>query len=252
MDLNQEEISSLNQKAKQLRKEIIDLAVEKQDFHPGGELSSIELLVALYNLILKPQDKFLLGKGHNCYSMYCLLRQKGYNPIISKHPDIDEKNNISCTSGSLGHALPIAAGMAFARKLEKKPGHIYVLLGDGECQEGTLWETSLLLKHYKLDNLTTIIDYNKIQGSDHLEKILPLPENLKATFENLGWHTLEIEGHSFSQIIPALQQETSGKPKMIIAHTIKGKGISFMENNPLWHGGVPKGEQLKQAYEELK
>lgn len=250
--LDKQFINELEEKAKKLRKDVLDLAVKTGEAHLGGALSEIEILLSLYSYILKPEDKFILSKGHSCFPYYLLLREKGYNPTISGHPDIDEQHGIYCTSGSLGHGLPLAAGIAFAKKLKEESGQIYVLLGDGECQEGTIWETSLIASKYKLNNLTAIIDYNRIQGSECIEKVLPLPQNLKVTFENLGWNTLEVNGHDFKEIISALNERSAENPKMIIANTIKGKGISFMENNPKWHGGVPKGEELDKAYEELK
>ncbi len=251
-NLSEEKCSALIQEAKSLRKEVLDLTVEQGYAHIGGDLSQIEIILSLYNGVMKPEDKFILSKGHACSPLYCILRKRGFNPTISAHPDIDPENGISCTSGSLGHGLPIAAGISFAKKLNKDRGQIYVLLGDGECQEGTLWEASLIASRYKLDNLTAIIDYNKIQGSGRIEEILPLPHNFRTVLGDLGWYTLEIDGHSFSEIIPALQRQIEGKPKLIIAHTIKGKGISFMENNPSYHGWSPRKDQLNQAYRELE
>jgi len=251
MNLDVEKEVKLKQKAKELRKKALDLAVEKKEGHLGGAFSAIELILALYDEILNPEDRFLLSKGHNCYPMYLKLRERGFNPTISGHPDIDCANGICCTSGSLGHGPPIAAGMAFAKKLKQEPGQVYVMVGDGECQEGTIWETSFLAAHHKLTNLTLIVDHNKIQGSEKIENVLSLG-NLKQKFESFGWHVLEIDGHSFGEIIPCLQYRHETKPVAIIAHTIKGKGVSFMENNPQWHGGVPKEDQLNQAYVELQ
>ena len=207
-------------------------------------------MVSLYDVVLKPEDKFILSKGHACYPLYVLLREKGYNPRISGHPDYDSENRLEATTGSLGHGLPLGVGMALAKKIKKQNGQIYVLLGCGECQEGTIWESSLIASHHKLNNLTAIVDYNKIQGSAKTNDVLFLGD-LNQKFQSFGWHVLEIDGHNFQEIIPALQQPTYEKPKMIIANTIKGKGVSFMENNPDWHG-LPDLKKLKQAYEELK
>jgi len=244
--------SELENRAKILRRRTLDLGVEKIDaVHLGGAFSSIELLVSLYDVILRDKDTFILSKGHSCYPLYVLLRERGYNPKIMGHPEIESKEGIYATTGSLGHGLPQSVGRAFARKIKNEEGHIYVLLGDGEIQEGTTWESSLFAVQHKLDNLTAIVDYNKIQGSTYVNEVSPLGD-LREKFKVLGWHTLEINGHSFGEIIPALKSIVEGKPAMVVAHTTKGKGVSFMENNPKWHGGVPQGGLLIKAYEELK
>jgi len=242
-------LQSLRQKATQLRLKTLDLALEKGGGHIGGSFSEIEILVSLYDCILKPEDKFLLGKGHACYPFYVLLNEKGYNPKISGHPDIDEKNGIYCTSGSLGHALPIGTGMALARKLQKKPGKIYVLLSDGECQEGTTWEASDIACFYKLDNLVAIVDYNKIQALDKIENVSPM--NLNSKFDSFGWHVEEVDGHDFKDLISTLKKRIKNKPSLILGHTIKGKGVSYIENNPAWHAKQVTRENIKEAYQEL-
>lgn len=243
-------MGNLEKKAKEFRIKVLDLALKEGVGHLGGSFSEIELLIALYDKILKPEDKFILSKGHACNPFYLLLKEKGYSPKISGHPDLDEKNGICCTTGSLGHGLPIGTGMAFARKKLRKKGHIYVLMGDGESQEGTTWESLDIASYYKLDNLTTIIDYNKIQALDKIKNISPL--NLKTKFEAFGWYVSEINGHCFPEIISALKNKIKDKPYMILAHTIKGKGVSYMENNLAWHGRKPTSERLARAYEELK
>ncbi len=156
---------------------------------------------------------------------------------------------INCTTGSLGHGLPIGVGMALSRRKENKKGDIYVLMGDGECQEGTIWESSDIAAHYKLDNLIVIIDHNKLQALDKIEKISPM--NLKNKFKAFGWSTSEVDGHCFPEVITALGKRVGGCPSMILAHTTKGKGVSYMENDPKWHGRRPTSERLKGAYNEL-
>lgn len=241
----------LTERGKELRKKVLDLALETGEAHIGGAFSEIEILLALFDSILKPEDKFILSKGHACYPLYILLREKGCNPKIQGHPDLDEKNCIYCTTGSLGHGLPMGIGMAFARKIKSKPGKIYVLLGDGECHEGTTWESSLIANHHKLDNLVVIVDYNKLQALDKTDNILSFGD-IKKKFKSFGFHVAEINGHNIPEIITALKTEAKDKPCLIIANTIKGAGISYMENNPLWHGRRPTQERLQQAYEELK
>lgn len=243
-------MKNLEEKAKELRRKVLDLSIKEGEAHLGGSFSEIEILISLYDKILQPEDKFILSKGHASTPFYLLLREKGYNPIIQTHPDLDEKNGIYATTGSLGHGLPIAAGMALARKMRNKQGKIYVLLGDGECQEGAIWETADIACHYQLDNLVAIVDNNKLQALSEIKDISSI--FLESKFKAFGWYTEEIDGHDFKKIIPALQRTQLGKPRMIIADTIKGKGISYMENIPKWHTGIPNEEELKNAYEELK
>ena len=246
------EISKLKEKAKKLRRDVLNLALETGgEGHLGGSFSEIEILISLYDRIMKDDDKFILSKGHACYPLYVLLRQKGYNPKISGHPDIDEENGICCTTGSLGHGLPIGVGMALARKILGKKGRIYVLMGDGEIEEGTTWESSLIAFHHRLDNLTVIIDHNKIQALEPINKILSLG-NLKKKFKEFGYNVLEIDGHAFPEIIKALKEKPKKSPQMIIAHTIKGKGVSYMENDPSWHARKVVLYEVKEAYKQLE
>jgi len=250
--MEQEEINKFKVKAKKLRKDVLDLALETGgDGHLGGSFSEIEVLIALYEKIMADDDKFILSKGHACYPLYILLRERGYDPKISGHPDIDEANGICCTTGSLGHGLPIGVGMAMARKLLGKPGRIYVLMGDGEIQEGTTWESSLIAIRHKLDNLTVIIDHNKLQALEPLKNIISF-DSLKDKFKEIGYDALEVDGHSFPEIIEAFKEKPKGKPQMVVAHTTKGKGVSYMENDPKWHGRKVISEEVKDAYKELE
>ncbi|MDP1728837.1 MAG: transketolase [archaeon] len=248
MDFN---IEKLKERAKQVRRDTLKLAGENNGYHLGGSFSATDIMIALYDIVLKKEDKFILSKGHACFPLYVLLRDQGYNPKISGHPSIDLENGISCTTGSLGHGLPIGTGMALAKKCKKQEGKIYVLLGDGECQEGTTWESALIASHHELDNLIAIVDYNKIQGSGKVKNILKM-NGLEGMFRANNWNVIKINGHDYSQIIPALRNKRYQQPKVIIADTIKGKGVSYMEDKPEWHSRFPNPEQLKQAYEELK
>lgn len=240
----------LKERARKLRRETLDLTVEINGGHLAPAFSIVEILVAL-DEVLKEHDKFILSKGHGCLSFYIMLRHKGFDPAISEHPDIQVEQGIECTTGSLGHGLPIGVGMAFAKKFKKEQGRVYVLMSDGECQEGTTWESLLLASHHKLDNLTIIVDHNKLQALGRIDEILSLG-NLNNKFMAFGCYVLEVDGHCPQEIIEALEKKEVDKPKMIIAHTIKGKGLSFAENNPAWHNRLPEGEQLKQAYRELE
>ncbi len=241
---------SLQEKAKKLRRNTLEICRETNDAHLGSSFSEIEILISLYDSVLKENDKFILSKGHAPYPLYLLLRERGYDPKITSHPDIDEKNGIYCTTGSLGHGLPIATGMALARKIQNKQGRIYVLMGDCECYEGTLWESSNITRHFKLDNLVLIVDNNKFGALDSIENILGFGD-LEKTFEAFGYDVSRINGHNFQEIIPALKKNSYEKPRVIIADTIKGKGVSFMQH-PKWHARMPTEEEFKIAYDELK
>ena len=241
----------LNERSKKIRRETIKLSKANGGYHYGGSFSAVEILISLYDHILRNEDKFILSKGHACWPYYVLLIEKGLNPMLEGHPCLDETNEVHCTTGSEGHGLPTGIGMAIARKIKNKEGNIYVLMGDGECQEGTTWESLLTASHHKLDNLVAIVDWNGIQGAGYVKDVLPI-NGLGKVAEIIGWSMTEIDGHSLPEILAALREKTAGKPRMIIAHTIKGKGVSFMENKPEWHAKWPNEEREKQALEELK
>lgn len=242
---------ALETKARQLRKRVLELTVEHGHAHLGGCFSEIEILISLYDVILQKQDKFLLSKGHGYYPLYLLLKDKGCTPSISSHPNLDVRRGINCTSGSFGHGLPIGVGMALAKRIVKQKGAVYVLLGEACCQEGTLWESCLIASTHKLDNLTIIVDRNKFQALDRTENVVSL-NKLGDALEGLGLHVAEVNGHDFGELIPALQEKVLGRPKVVIAHTVKGKGVSFMENDPKWHGRAPTTQEVEQARKELQ
>jgi transketolase len=212
----------------------------------------IEILLALYEVVLAKEDKFILSKAHASFPLCLLLKEKGFDPPVNTHLEIDPGNGIHCTTGSLGHGLPIGTGMALARKLQKKPGKIYVLMSDGECQEGTTWESLLIGAKQRLDNLVVLVDYNKIQALTTLDEALPL-EDLSAKFKAFNWGCNEVnDGHSFEELIPVLQRDNAeGKPRAVIVHTTKGKGIKPFENDPVWHARKIKGEELEIGKKEL-
>jgi transketolase len=239
-------------KALKLRQKTFEAFIQHGEAHLGGSFSMIEMLIALYEVILKDNDKFILSKAHASFPLCLLLKEKGLNPELSTHLEIDPDNGIHCTTGSLGHGLPIATGMALARKYLNKEGKIYVMISDGECQEGTTWESLLIGAKHNLDNLVVLIDYNKIQALSTLDDALPL-DNLVAKFKAFNWNCLDIgDGHSFEELISALQQENDEeKPLAIIVNTIKGKGIKLFENDPTWHARKIKGEELKIGKREL-
>ena len=226
--------------------------IEKGEAHLGGSFSIIEVLILLYNKILKNNDKFILSKAHASFPLCIILRNKGLDPEIKTHLEIDVKNGINCTTGSLGHGLPIATGMAFARKKQKKNGTIFVMVSDGECQEGTTWESLLIASKHKLDNLVIIVDYNKIQALSTLKDALPL-NNIFEKFKAFGCNCIEIKnGHSFKELINGFNKiKEKGKANVIILNTIKGKGIKEFENNPVWHARQLKGEEIEVGKKRL-
>ena len=239
------ELNDLKLKAKKLRIDTFNQFIKKKEAHLGGSFSIIETLVVLYNLILKKNDKFILSKAHASFPLCILLKEKGFKTKIKTHLELDKKNGIHCTTGSLGHGLPIATGMAFARKLKNTNGKIYVMISDGECQEGTTWESLLIASKHRLKNLILIIDYNKIQALSKLEDALPL-KNLKYKIRSFNWNCLNVkDGHSIPQIVKALKSKSKNeKPTAIILNTIKGKGIKKFENDPVWHARKLQGKEI--------
>ncbi|XRO75620.1 transketolase [Methanocaldococcus sp. 28A] len=271
---NNLEIKDLEKIAKKVRYNIVKMVGLAKSGHPGGSLSATDIIVALYfklmnydpkNPYKKDRDRFVLSKGHAAPALYAVLAELGIieeddlwklrrlEGKLQGHPSMDIPGVEICT-GSLGQGFSAAVGMALGCKLDKLNNYVYVLLGDGECQEGIVWEAAMAAAHYKLDNLIAFIDRNKLQIDGCTEDVMSLGD-IKAKFEAFGWDVFEIDGHNFEEIINTVEKAKNlknGKPKMIIAYTIKGKGVSFMENNVAFHGKAPNEEQLKQALEELK
>lgn len=264
-------ISRLREIARNTRKLILESLAEAGSGHPGGSLSAVEILVALYfykmrhdpkNPKWEDRDRFILSKGHAAPLLYSILAQAGYFPIeelktlrklgsrLQGHPDFRTPGVEYC-GGSEGIGLSVAIGMALAAKLDNKSYRVYVLLGDGELQEGQIWEAAMCASKYKLDNLTAIIDRNGIQQDGLTEQIMPL-EPLAAKWRDFNWNVIQIDGYDFNQIIDALDkaEETINRPTVIIAHTIKGKGVSFMEWSPEWHGKAPKKDLIPTIIKE--
>ena len=242
----------LEKKAKKLRQDTFLAFIEKGEAHLGGSFSMIETLIALYEIVLKKNDKFILSKSHSSFPLCLLLKEKGLSPELTTHLEIDSKNGIHCTTGSLGHGLPIATGMAFARKIKNIKGKIYVMLSDGECQEGTTWESLLIASKHKLDNLILLIDYNKIQALSRLKDALPL-DDLAKKFKSFNWNCINIKnGHSFKSIISSLKKKNmKNKPSAIIINTVKGKGIKEFENDPVWHARKLAGNEIEIGKKRL-
>ena len=244
--------SHLVNRAKKLRQDTFKAFVEHGEAHLGGSFSMIEILIALFEEIMVNEDKFILSKAHASFPLCLVLKEKGLNPRMTTHLEIDPDNGIHCTTGSLGHGLPIATGMALARSIKRQKGNIYVMMSDGEYQEGTTWESLLIGAKHQLHNMTVIIDYNKIQALTTLSDGLPL-DDLALKFRAFNWDCDVIEdGHSFEEIIDVFQRHRNGsKPRSIIANTTKSKGITFFENDPRWHARKIKGEELEIGKKEL-
>lgn len=241
----------MNERSRQLRRDIIKLSKANGGYHYGGTFSCVEILIALYdNFIKNGIDRFILSKGHACWGLYVLLMERGFNPSLEGHPHLDVANGIDWTTGSEGHGFPAGVGMALARKMLDKIGHVYVLVGDGECQEGTTWESMLMAVRHNLNNLTVIVDANETQGSGFVKDILPIP-NLHRIANEIGWIAHEVDGHDVPKLVDLLPLTYKTAPHMIIAHTVKGKGVSFMEGRPEWHARWPNEEEVAAMLKEL-
>jgi transketolase len=258
---------------KRMRRELIEMITAAKSGHPGGSLSATEIVVTLFFDVMrhdpvnpkwKDRDRFILSKGHCCPVLYAVMAECGYCPkdqlmmlrklgsIYQGHPDVRFLPALEASTGSLGQGLSLAVGMALAGKLDRSPSRSYVVLGDGEIQEGQIWEAAMFGSFHKVDNLVAIVDYNGIQLDGFVKDIMNL-EPIADRWHSFGWHVIELNGHD----IPALQRAfaeaatVKGKPTVLIAHTIKGKGVSFMENNPKFHGQAPTPDECVRALAEL-
>lgn len=262
----------LRQIAREMRRDILLTTFAASSGHPGGSLSEIDILVALYNHVLShspkspvspDRDRFILSKGHATPGLYSVLAHQGYFPRgdlinfrrLNTHLQGHTRRGtpgIEMSAGSLGQGLSFSLGVALAGRLDRRDYRTYVLLGDGECDEGQVWEAAMAAAHYKLDTLTAIVDRNHIQNDRFVSEVMEI-EPLAAKWRAFGWHVIQTEGHSFPKLIKAFRQarERKEKPSVIIAQTIKGKGISFMENNPDFHGKAPNQKELVLGLEEL-
>jgi transketolase len=276
LGLSSEELASI---ANELRESIIEMLTEAKSGHPGGSLSAIDIITALWfsemrgvegpDRLSEDRDRFILSKGHAVPALYAVLAKKGFidpaelktlrktGSLLQGHPDRQRMPILETSTGSLGQGLSVAQGMAIAAQLDRKHSRIYCLLGDGEIQEGQVWEAAMSAAKYKLSNLCAIVDYNKGQIDGSIAEIMPL-EPLADKWRAFGWQVIEMDGHDMSRILTALREareyheKGAAKPVVIIAHTVKGKGVSFMENKMEWHGSVPKPEQARQAIDEIR
>jgi transketolase len=245
----------LNERSKQVRRDLYKLSKANGGYHYGGTFSTIEILTTLYDKVLTSEDRFILSKGHACWGLYVLLREKGLRPTLEGHPHLDVANGIHWTTGSEGHGLPAGLGMAFAKKKLKKPGRVFVLMGDGECQEGTTWESLLLAGKHKLNNLIVIVDNNKIQGSGLVDDILPI-NHIGDVAHLCHWDSTYCDGHNV-QVLETIFNNmysprlSNNKPVMIVANTVKGKGVDFMEGKPEWHSKWPNAAEEAEILKQL-
>lgn len=263
----------LSDVSKQIRRDIVEMVSAASSGHPGGSLSSADLMAVLYfdhmkvdpaNPQWEERDRFVLSKGHCAPALYAALCQKGYfdraelknlrqtGAMLQGHPDMKKVPGVDMSTGSLGQGFSAAVGMALALRLDKKSCGVYALLGDGELNEGIIWEAAMAASHYKLNNLVAILDYNGLQidgTNDEVMSVKPVDEKWKS----FGWEVIEIDGHNHQEIKGALNQANAlQKPVLIIARTVKGKGVSYMENQVGWHGKAPSSSELAQALQELE
>lgn len=259
--------------AKTLRRHIITMTAAAGSGHPGGSLSSAEIVAALFFRVLRhrpaepdwpDRDRFVLSKAHAAPLLYAALAETGYLPTselctlrklgsrLQGHPDVTCTPGVELTCGSLGQGLSFGTGVALAGRLDGRKYRVYVLMGDGECNEGQVWEAAMSAAHYKVDNLVAIVDHNKIQLDGWNKEIMNL-EPLAEKWRAFGWHAIETDGHSLVSLLEAFEEAEAvrTRPTVIVAHTVKGKGVSFMENNPDFHGKAPTADEAAQALKEL-
>ena len=264
----------LQKHANNIRINIIRQVSNANSGHPGGSLSSADIVTVLYfnvmdinkeNVGTRNRDRFVLSKGHASPLLYAVLAEKGFLPEeelltfrkmksrLQGHPDMNEMDGIDMSTGSLGQGISAAVGMALANKLDGEGHRIYALLGDGECEEGQVWEAAMAAAHYKLDNLCAVIDHNHLQIDGDINDVIG-PDPLDEKFRAFGWNVICIDGHDYDAIEAAFNaaKECKGKPTCIVAETVKGKGVSFMENQAGWHGKAPDAELTKVALADLK
>ncbi len=273
MYYSKQEINGYREIAKNVRKEILDIIYRSKSAHIGSSFSIVEILVALYFRILtispeepslSHRDRFILSKGHGCPTLYSTLCLRGFidkdclngfaldGGTLEQHPRLSITNGIEVSTGSLGHGLSIGCGMAIVAKYDKKEYAVFVVLSDGETNEGSVWEAAMLSAHHKLDNLIAIVDYNKMQALGRTREVIDL-EPFSDKWRSFGWGVKEVDGHNIEDLIHTLEgiPFEVDKPSAIIAHTVKGKGVSFMEDDLLWHYRCPDEEEYKKALSEI-
>ena len=261
-----------NVKLLHLRQDILTMLFRCQSGHPGGSLSCVEILAALYYHVMKidpthpemeDRDRFAMSKGHGCPALYAVLADLGYFPRedlwklrqidshLQGHPDMTKTPGVDVNTGSLGQGASVAVGLALAAKQKKASYRVYALLGDGECQEGIVWEAAMSAAHYGLDNLIFLLDHNGLQIDGSNDDVMALGD-VAAKFQAFGFEICCVDGHDVGAIVSALKQPSAGRPRLIECRTVKGKGVSFMEGNFAWHGKAPSEEEYDRAMKELE
>ena len=267
-------VEALEAMAATIRCDIIEMIATAEAGHPGGSLSATDIVTALYFRMMRidpsrpdwaDRDRFILSKGHACPVWYACLAELGYfdkahlktlrrlDSILQGHPDMRKTPGIDMTAGSLGHGLSAGLGMALSGKLRGKDFHVWVVIGDGETQEGSVWEAAMAASKWHLDNLTAIVDCNRLQNDTCVEDIMPV-EPLVDKWQAFGWHVVEVDGHDMGEIVNAFEgvEAVTDRPTVVIAHTVKGKGVSYMEDRAEWHGRAPCAEEAQLALEEIR
>lgn len=265
------DIKDIESKARRIRGDILRMLYISQSGHPGGSLSCVEILLSLYyevanvdatNPAMEDRDRIVLSKGHACPALYAVLADKGYFPRrdlwklrqidshLQGHPDSTKTPGVDANTGSLGHGVSVAMGMALAARHKQKNYRIYAIIGDGETQEGLVWEAAMAASHYNLDNFTVIIDHNRLQIDGTNDEVMSIG-NIMDKFGSFGFNCLQVEGHNVKVITQALLAPFKGKPKFICCETFKGHGVSFMEDRFDWHGKAPSEIEYLDAVKEL-
>ncbi len=271
--MDEKRVVELSIIANKVRKNALTAVYSAKSGHPGGSLSIADLMTLLYFEVMNvdvndpkkaDRDRFVLSKGHCAPALYGVLAEKGFIPVddvktfrhvdsyLQGHPDMNKVAGVDMSTGSLGQGVSVAGGMALAAKLDNKDYRVYSVLGDGEIEEGQVWEQAMFAAHYKLDNFTIFVDFNGLQIEGDITKVMnPTPIDKK--FEAFGWHVIVTDAHDYNALLAAIEEAkaTKGKPTAVIMKSVKGKNVSFMENNPAWHGAAPNEEQYNQAIAEL-
>ncbi len=271
--MDEKRVTELSIIANRVRKHALTAVYSAASGHPGGSLSVADILTLLYfevmnidpkNPMMEDRDRFVLSKGHTAPALYGTLAERGYFPVediptfrhigsyLQGHPDMNKVPGVDMSTGSLGQGVSAAGGMALAAKLDHKDYRVYSILGDGELEEGQVWEQAMFAAHYKLDNFTIFVDNNGLQIDGNVADVMN-PNPIDEKFKAFGWHVIQVSAHDFNALLAAIEEAkaTKGQPTAIIMKSVKGKNVSYMENNAAWHGAAPKKEEYEQAIKEL-
>lgn len=267
------ELDDLKRTAREIRGDLVKLSHDTKTQHLGGSLSCVDIMVAAYWAVMEidppnyqdtKRDRLILSKGHAASTLFVTLAKRGYfspdllktyaspGSVLEEHPNLNCVPGVEASTGSLGHGLPIGLGMALAGRIQEQKYRVFVVMSDGECNEGSVWEAAMFAPAHSLDNVVVVVDYNRWQATGRSNEVMAL-QSLSAKWESFGWSTYEVDGHDIESLVKVLRKtpDGSGKPVAVIAHTVKGKGVSFMEDDNNWHYRVPTPEEVVMAYKEL-